>query len=127
MPIICRMWTRTDSVSRFSALPDSCSPSDWLLTSRQAASFFLAAPPQPMSTYEEGPLRRIATSHEVTLALLFVLLLAAARVVFLPDATTDGGDSVSRVWGSMRWLEDPHLIIHGVWGPLHTYLLAFVL
>jgi hypothetical protein len=63
----------------------------------------------------------------VALGLLTVLLLAAARVVFLPDATTDGGDSVGRVWNSIRWLEDPHLITHGMWGPLHYYLLAFVL
>jgi hypothetical protein len=72
-------------------------------------------------------LKRIAISREVTLGLILVLFLAAARVVFLPDATTDGGDSVGRVWHSMRWLEDPHLITHGMWGPLHYYLLAFVL
>ncbi|MEJ2340159.1 MAG: hypothetical protein P8Y15_14900 [Gemmatimonadales bacterium] len=76
---------------------------------------------------QEGPLRRIGATREVTLGLLLVLSLAAARVVFLPDAATDGGDSVSRVWGSIRWLEDPHLITHGVWGPLHTYLIAFAL
>lgn len=72
-------------------------------------------------------MRSLGASREVTLGLLLVLFLAAARVVLLPDATTDGGDSVSRVWGSIRWLEDPHLITHGVWGPLHTYLMAFVL
>ncbi len=72
-------------------------------------------------------MRRIATSREVTVGLLLVLLLAAARVAFLPYATTDGGDSVSRVWHTISWLEDPHLITHGLWGPLHYYLLAFVL
>lgn len=72
-------------------------------------------------------MRKLAATREVTLGLLLVLLLAAARVVLLPLATTDGGDSASRVWGSIRWLEDPHLITHGVWGPLHYYLIAFAL
>jgi hypothetical protein len=72
-------------------------------------------------------LRRIAPSREVALGLLLALLLAAGRVVFLPLATTDGGDSVSRVWQSISWLEDPHLITHGLWGPLHFYLVAFAL
>ncbi len=72
-------------------------------------------------------MRRIASSREVALGLLLALLLAAGRVVFLPLATTDGGDSMSRVWGSIRWLEDPHLITHGIWGPLHFYLVAFAL
>lgn len=70
---------------------------------------------------------RARRSREVVLGLLLVLLLATARVLFLPDATTDGGDPVSRVWRTIRWLEDPHLITHGVWGPLHYYLMAFVL
>ena len=69
----------------------------------------------------------ITTRRKVTVALLLTLILASARVVFLPLATTDGGDSVYRVWDSIRWLNEPHLITHGVWGPLHTYLLAFTL
>jgi hypothetical protein len=72
-------------------------------------------------------MQRITTTRLMTLGLLLALSAAFARVVFLPDATTDGADSVYRVWGSMRWLEDPHLITHGVWGPLHYYLLALVL
>ncbi|UCG75721.1 MAG: hypothetical protein JSV95_13585, partial [Gemmatimonadota bacterium] len=70
---------------------------------------------------------RARRSREVVVGLLLVLLLATARVLFLPDATTDGGDPVSRVWRTMRWLEDPHLITHGEWGPLHYYLMAPVL
>lgn len=68
-----------------------------------------------------------SVSREVALGLLVVLLLAAARVVFLQDATTDGGDHVGRVWYSILWAEDPHLITHGIWGPLHYYLVALVL
>jgi 4-amino-4-deoxy-L-arabinose transferase-like glycosyltransferase len=53
-----------------------------------------------------------------------VLTAAAARLLVLPFATTDGGDAPSRVWSAWSWLGDPHLITHGVWGPLHTYLIA---
>ena len=68
-------------------------------------------------------LRRRARSHIVPLAVV-VLTAAAARLLVLPFATTDGGDAPSRVWSAWSWLGDPHLITHGVWGPLHTYLIA---
>ena len=45
----------------------------------------------------------------------------------LPIATTDGSDSVSRVWAAWRWLSDPHWITHGVWGPLHFYMIGAVM
>lgn len=72
------------------------------------------------------PVRRSSREHLVPLAIV-VLTAAAARLLVLPFATTDGGDAASRVWSAWSWLAEPHLITHGVWGPLHTYLIAAAL
>lgn len=60
-----------------------------------------------------------------TLAIAVVAL--AARLAVLPFATTDGSNSAARVWISWQWLDDPGVITHGVWGPLHFYLIGAVL
>lgn len=63
-------------------------------------------------------------------ALPIVGLLAAglaARLAALPFAATADPDAVARVMIAREWLADPHLITHGVWGPLHFYLLAAVI
>jgi hypothetical protein len=56
-----------------------------------------------------------------------VVLALAARLSALPFATTDGGDAPSRVWAGWEWLSHPRLLTHGVWGPLHSYLIALSL
>ena len=62
---------------------------------------------------------------------LTVLGLMALGVVpklaALPFAMTTEADAVSRVWIAWRWLGQPEWISHGVWGPLHTYMLAAAL
>src|SRR5262245_5578215 len=50
-----------------------------------------------------------------------------ARLAVLPFATSDGGDAPSKVWMASEWLSHPQLLTHGVWGPLHTYLIALAL
>lgn len=61
-------------------------------------------------------------------AILTVVALAlGVRLAVLPFATSDGGDSAYRVWIAMDWLAKPELLTHGVWGPLHFYLLALTL
>ncbi len=55
------------------------------------------------------------------------LLALAARLAVLPFATTDGSNPAARVWISWRWIENPEIITHGVWGPLHFYLIGSVL
>jgi hypothetical protein len=59
--------------------------------------------------------------------LAVALTAIAARLAVLPNATADGGDAASRVWIAWDWLADPHVITHGVWGPLHTYLIGLAL
>ena len=67
-------------------------------------------------------------SRQTTVSVLAIVALALlARLVVLPFATTDGGDAVTRTWAAMRWLADPELITHGVWGPLHFYLVGAAL
>lgn len=56
-----------------------------------------------------------------------VVLALAVRLSALPFATTDGGDAPSRVWAGWDWLAHPRLLTHGVWGPLHFYLIGLSL
>jgi hypothetical protein len=63
--------------------------------------------------------------RRVVLAL--VLLGIVPKLVALPFAVTQEADAVARVWTAWRWLDQPAWIAHGVWGPLHTYLLAAAL
>jgi len=55
------------------------------------------------------------------------IVALGARLAVLPFATSDGGDAPSKVWMASEWLSHPQLLTHGVWGPLHTYLIALAL
>ncbi len=66
---------------------------------------------------------RVRAEH-VWAGLAVALVAAAGRLAVLPFATTDGGDAPARVWKAWTWMSDPGPITHGVWGPLHTYLIA---
>jgi hypothetical protein len=66
-------------------------------------------------------------SKDIVAALTISALALAARLAVLPFATTDGSNSAARVWIAWRWLDDPGIITHGVWGPLHFYLIGAVL
>ena len=65
----------------------------------------------------------VAATH---LRALFAITAVAliARLAVLPFATTDGGDAPDRVWHGWDWLSHPSFLTHGVWGPLHVYLVA---
>ena len=54
-------------------------------------------------------------------------LALSVRLAALPFATTDGSNPAARVWIAWKWLDDPNVITHGVWGPLHFYLIGAVL
>jgi hypothetical protein len=49
------------------------------------------------------------------------------RALALPLATFDAGDSAARIWLAWKWADHPTLITHGVWGPLHFYLIGLAL
>lgn len=57
---------------------------------------------------------------------LFVFALLV-RLAFLPFTTLDTGDTAARIWISWLWRDDPYLVTHGLWGPLHFYLIGSVL
>ena len=61
------------------------------------------------------------------LVLALLVLGIVPKLAALPFAMTMEADAVSRVWIAWRWLDHPEWIAHGVWGPLHTYLLAAAL
>ena len=56
-----------------------------------------------------------------------VLLAAAVRLALLPLASQDTNDHSLRLWIAQRLSEDPFLLLHGHWPPLHFYLLAPVI
>jgi len=66
-------------------------------------------------------------SRDIVAAFAIATLALAARLAVLPLATTDGSNSAARVWMSWQWLDDPGVITHGVWGPLHFYMIGAVL
>lgn len=70
-----------------------------------------------------GPRSRTAALDGIVL----VLLAATARLALLPLATQDTNDHSLRLWIAQRLGEDPFLLLHGHWPPLHFYLLAPVI
>ncbi len=65
-------------------------------------------------------------SHEVRNALILIACLGlGTRFLAFPFATTNSSDPISRTWIAWHWLSNPEIITHGVWGPLHFYLIAF--
>jgi len=60
------------------------------------------------------------------MAFAFVIGLAI-RLCAIPFSMTDEADAVTRIFITLDWMEKPELITSGVWGPLHTYLIAGVL
>src|SRR4051794_5199311 len=72
------------------------------------------------SAARQGPLRT-----RVAVEVLGVFLLAlVVRLACLPFAGQDSLDHSLRIWIAQRWLDDPFLLLHGVWPPMHFYLIA---
>lgn len=66
-------------------------------------------------------------SRDIVAVVAISILALGARLAVLPFATTDGSNSAARVWMAWEWLDDPAVITHGDWGPLHFYLIGAVL
>jgi hypothetical protein len=75
---------------------------------------------------ESGLMGAVDRRERWSLVAVGVVALGA-RLAVLPFATSDGGDAPSKVWMASEWLSHPQLLTHGVWGPLHTYLIALAL
>lgn len=63
-------------------------------------------------------------SKDVKRVILLFGLGLFIRLIALPFSTTTDSDAVTRVYQAWFWLDNPRLITHGIWGPLHTYLIA---
>ncbi len=50
-----------------------------------------------------------------------------ARLALLPLTNIDIGDATARTWLGWLWADHPFLITHGLWGPLHFYLIGAVM
>ena len=85
----------------------------------------------------EHALVRPRASHSIAtfikkypLLCCIVLIVAVGliiRLVVLPFATSDGGDSAARVWIAWSWLSNPSMMPNDVWGPLHFYMIGPVI
>ena len=56
-----------------------------------------------------------------------ILLSIIFRLIAMPFSMTTEADAVSRIFMAIEWIQKPYLISSGVWGPLHTYLIAGIL
>lgn len=59
--------------------------------------------------------------RNVVFALIVAVLI---RLFFYSTAQNIHADAVTRVFLTLGWMENPHYIFSGYWGPLHTYLTA---
>lgn len=66
------------------------------------------------------------SSKRATIFVPFIIGIFAAliRLAYLPFSTQTSMDRMQRVWDAWRWLDNPEIITHGLWGPLHNYLVA---
>ena len=60
-------------------------------------------------------------------ACAIVTLALAVRLALLPLASHETLDQAARVFIAWRWADDPFLLLHGIWPPLHFLLLGTVL
>jgi hypothetical protein len=93
---------------------------------RDGADMVATECPAYMKVRERQPQLLPAALSAGQLLLLFAFSLAV-RLTFWPLATMDSGDHTSRIFIAWRWLEDPYLLLTGVWQPLHFYLIAPVI
>lgn len=58
---------------------------------------------------------------QVGIAILIGLVI---RFLAIPFSMPIEADGVTRIFMAIEWLANPEVISYGVWGPLHTYLIA---
>lgn len=58
---------------------------------------------------------------------IVAFLALVVRLIILPWSQTVHADAGSRILIALNWLDNPHYITDGYWGPLHHYLNAFFL
>jgi hypothetical protein len=62
--------------------------------------------------------------YDSAVILGLVLFSLAIRLFYMPYASIEDADSVTRFWAGLRWASHPDIYISGVWGPLHFYLIG---
>lgn len=63
--------------------------------------------------------------HEISFVCLIFIFTLLLRLTFLIFSDNFEFDGPGRILIALNWLKAPHLIMAGMWGPLHTYLIAF--
>jgi 4-amino-4-deoxy-L-arabinose transferase-like glycosyltransferase len=61
---------------------------------------------------------------KIIVVILFITLL---KLILLPYTQTVNPDAITRVFDSIKWLDNPIWIKQSVWGPFHFYLNAAIL
>lgn len=73
------------------------------------------------------PITRLFDRVDKRNVLVITIVSLAIRLVILPWSQTVQADAVSRVYIALSWLQHPHYITDGYWGPLHHYSNALFL
>lgn len=60
-------------------------------------------------------------------AIIVFIFGLTIRLCAIPFSMTDEADAVTRIFIALEWMQNPHLITFGVWGPFHTYMIAGIL
>ena len=63
-------------------------------------------------------------SKDLKIIILILGLGFVSRLIALPFSTTIHSDAVERFYLAQHWLDNPNIITHGLWLPLHIYLIA---
>jgi hypothetical protein len=56
-----------------------------------------------------------------------LLIGLSLRLLAIPFSMTNEADAITRIFITQNWMSNPEIITWGVWGPLHTYLIAGIL
>jgi 4-amino-4-deoxy-L-arabinose transferase-like glycosyltransferase len=77
-----------------------------------------------LKMYAERAPRQSEDRNLIKWLILVIVVGVIIRLLALPFSMTNEADAVSRTLIAWDWLSAPKLITSGVWGPLHTYIIA---
>lgn len=70
-------------------------------------------------------MRFIKVFHSIPKIYLLVFITLVVKLILLPFSQTINADAVSRVFSSLKWMENPTWTSSSVWAPFHFYIHGF--
>ena len=68
--------------------------------------------------------KNVYLTQDLKIISLLLILGFLIRSIALLFTSSVEGDAAERVYLAWQWLDNPEFITHGIWPPLHTYLIA---